>query len=656
MKLARRKLTLVRGRTLIVLLPLICIALFIALCFRLNVTQDDAYITFRYAENFASGHGLVWNIGERVEGYTNFLWLIILILGKSLRLDYLTTVKVLGPLLSVGSIVLTFAIFRRALAPKLSGKLVIGAAFASALALATNYSFVFWSVAGLETALFGFLTLLSFYAWSKRSWLLAPLLALAILTRPEGALLAGFFVLYGFLSYGFLSEGFLRDGFLNGGWRGKTWPRYELISLALAALTLAPYAVFKLAYFGDIFPNPFYAKTGWDSVQLYAGLDYLWNFLKIYGLAGVIFLLPAWRFRRLPEIVKAMFLFAALYTLYITLIGGDVLKMERFFFPILAPLYIAFVSSLLTLPKPQFITAGVMTTLLAVQFYLPLDYVEDTLSLELGLSIQMEDTITGLLQADTTDFNIAASTIGVCGYLLLGHQVYDMVGLTDSAIARHPQDPIEGLVTTWRERKYNAGYILSLEPDYIFFSTGVKPSSPGERALFLYPAFLNSYNSLNFYSQRMGRTNGVYKRFADSLGPIERTVDVRFVQNYNEALNSFSAGAYEQALLHLDSARQFSPTPTYSYLYYHAANCLAKLGRTDQALRAADASLAVDSNLYSSHSGLYLSLYPLPEFREKALMHRRHIIRLAPWELARLDREVGYVAPAIPPDSDTPLR
>ncbi|NLA36221.1 MAG: hypothetical protein GX868_11145, partial [Actinobacteria bacterium] len=36
--------------------------------------QDDAFITFRYARMAAQDHGLVLNPGDRVEGYTNFLW------------------------------------------------------------------------------------------------------------------------------------------------------------------------------------------------------------------------------------------------------------------------------------------------------------------------------------------------------------------------------------------------------------------------------------------------------------------------------------------------------------------------------------------------------------------------------------------------------
>ena len=36
----------------------------------------DAFISFRYARNLLEGHGLVWNPGERVEGYSNFLWVL----------------------------------------------------------------------------------------------------------------------------------------------------------------------------------------------------------------------------------------------------------------------------------------------------------------------------------------------------------------------------------------------------------------------------------------------------------------------------------------------------------------------------------------------------------------------------------------------------
>ena len=74
----------------------IAVGVFIYSCFYFELTQDDAYISFRYAENFLNGDGLVFNIGERVEGYTNFLWVMILALAKGLfGIDYLPTSQVL---------------------------------------------------------------------------------------------------------------------------------------------------------------------------------------------------------------------------------------------------------------------------------------------------------------------------------------------------------------------------------------------------------------------------------------------------------------------------------------------------------------------------------------------------------------------------------
>jgi arabinofuranosyltransferase len=40
--------------------------------------NDDAYISYRYARNLARGYGLVFNPGERVEGYSNFLYVLLL--------------------------------------------------------------------------------------------------------------------------------------------------------------------------------------------------------------------------------------------------------------------------------------------------------------------------------------------------------------------------------------------------------------------------------------------------------------------------------------------------------------------------------------------------------------------------------------------------
>jgi hypothetical protein len=59
------------------------------LAWRLWFVSDDAFISFRYARNWVEGYGLRYNLGEHVpvEGYSNFLWVVVCALGESLGWD-----------------------------------------------------------------------------------------------------------------------------------------------------------------------------------------------------------------------------------------------------------------------------------------------------------------------------------------------------------------------------------------------------------------------------------------------------------------------------------------------------------------------------------------------------------------------------------------
>src|SRR5580700_4983251 len=71
---------------------------------------DDAFITMRYVKNFVDGNGLVYNIGERVEGYTHFLWLMLLTLTKAVGFDPVDASMWLGIAAYAGILVLLLAI------------------------------------------------------------------------------------------------------------------------------------------------------------------------------------------------------------------------------------------------------------------------------------------------------------------------------------------------------------------------------------------------------------------------------------------------------------------------------------------------------------------------------------------------------------------
>src|SRR5690349_4263604 len=68
---------------------------------------DDAYITYRYAENLATGHGLVFNAATApVEGYSNLSWIIVLAGLARLGQDLTIWAARLGQVLSVLNLLL----------------------------------------------------------------------------------------------------------------------------------------------------------------------------------------------------------------------------------------------------------------------------------------------------------------------------------------------------------------------------------------------------------------------------------------------------------------------------------------------------------------------------------------------------------------------
>ena len=109
-----------------------------------DYTVDDAFISFRFARNLANGDGLVYNLGQRVEGFTNLLWTLGLAGAIRGGLSVELTAKLLGASCGVGAIVGTYLLGRRlsATAPPLAPWL-----------LATSITSTMFAVSGLETSL-----------------------------------------------------------------------------------------------------------------------------------------------------------------------------------------------------------------------------------------------------------------------------------------------------------------------------------------------------------------------------------------------------------------------------------------------------------------------------------------------------------------------
>jgi arabinofuranosyltransferase len=605
-------------------LPLIpALLVYGVLAWHLDFYQDDAYISYRYVANYLNGDGLVYNIGEHIEGYTNFGWVIYLIFWGMLGAGYVVVSKITGFILGAAVIVVAFLIARLVFDER-HGWFTAGVAFIVGI----NQSLAYWSPAGLETAAFALCAVLSLYFYLSRNWLLICTLLWAVLLRPEGAMLTGMLIIIEFI-------------------QDRKLPSFTLISAGVAFVLSLPYVFFKLTYYGSVLPNPFYAKTSFDLAQLTNGLEYTGRFFTHYGFYGVGFVVPLLFWRKLTASARSVWLYTVIYTLYIVLIGGDVLKVHRFFLPlfgtsaILILLSLALITEKIQLKTRNLILFLVMIPLLALTYFMPHDFVETFNFTEKAFTHKQQFRALEMKKADSTDFSVALATIGIFGYELIGHDIIDLVGLTDSTIARYSEEPIPGMQSTWKEQKHNSRYLLGREPSYIIFSTGIKPSAPAEKALLLYPQFLRSYRTVAWYFHnpvvsRRGVLTAAFKKVRPLEGKIEPTYPVEYVENYKLGLDNHARGDHARALPYYNKAIQASPRPYNLNLLYQKAYSHIMLRQESVAVPLLQEILKQDSLVFEAHKELYLVSLALRDSAGQEL-HRRWLKELVPWYFPRLD-------------------
>lgn len=300
-------------RALFVGCAIAAIATGAALAARLWWMCDDAFISFRYADNLVRGLGLVFNAGERVEGYTNLSWTLWTALGLRLGVAAQTWAGAWG----IACFAATLALLaRRGWSIASSGARAARVAWplpAAAALGAIHHEWAVFATSGLETSAF---TLLAFAGYLLvcpareakdgaapaglgRLALAGLVLALASLTRPDGVLFAavcGAWVLAGRDVRGALGLG---AGF--------------------AALWL-PVTIWRVAYYGDLFPNTYYAKSAalpWWSQGAY----YAWIYAARYW--PLVLAVPCALFVRPRRPVVLELALAGVYALYVMRVGGD---------------------------------------------------------------------------------------------------------------------------------------------------------------------------------------------------------------------------------------------------------------------------------------------------------------------------------------------
>jgi len=283
---------------------------------------DDAFISFRYIDQFEQGHGLVYNPGERVEGYTHFLW--VMLLAAVHRLSAGADLVAIGRYLSIPFYAaLVAVVFVRAMRSDNR----VGALPLAAWCLALHGDLRIFASSGLETAPFVLFVTLGCLAAAADSWRpdrTAGWFAIATLFRPEGILWTGVALVY------------LR-------WRGAGF-RQLGGAVRTYALLVAPLFVWRRIYYGDWLPNTFYAKSvslaywsqGWHYVRLYFEA---YPVLLATLVAAIVVLVRDRRVGRRRALVEVGILQTLATLLYVLRLGGDFM-FARFLLPVTPLLYV----------------------------------------------------------------------------------------------------------------------------------------------------------------------------------------------------------------------------------------------------------------------------------------------------------------------------
>lgn len=221
---------------------------------------DDAFITYRYAHNLASGHGFTYNVGQPILSTTAPLYALFLSLGAWLGFDLPALANALAAIALWVGAVLLFALGRAGNTPW------VGALAALLYVLHP----LLWLSLGLETAVFLAMALGAIVAYRRgcRYWA-AVLLALATLTRGDGLILATV----------------LAADYVWGVWRGKrrgrsvggAW-REALGAVVVYAVVMLPLLAWLAWQFGSPLPATLGAKVSQSELGVtgfYAHTTYL---------------------------------------------------------------------------------------------------------------------------------------------------------------------------------------------------------------------------------------------------------------------------------------------------------------------------------------------------------------------------------------------
>ena len=291
---------------------------------------DDAFITFRVADNFLNGFGPRWNVDERVQAYSNPFWLILFIPIYAVVASPYAAGIILGVLCTATALLLM------ARWASCSQAAILGMAVCM-----TSKAFIDYATSGLENSA----------AYALLAGLAGCIVSYHPSRTPPNRHLFVIALLCGLLAFNRLDGGILAAPALL--WASSHVRSMRSAMAILAGLSpLVAWLIFATVYYGFPFPNTAYAKldNGWDSVSLaLQGLRYLLDSLTgdpVTLLTVAVAVVTACLRR---STLRLLFVTgAALHLGYVVKIGGDFMS-GRF---LTAPFFAALLTLVIERPVP----------------------------------------------------------------------------------------------------------------------------------------------------------------------------------------------------------------------------------------------------------------------------------------------------------------
>lgn len=409
-----------------------------------SIGSDDAYISFRYAKNLFDGLGLTFNSDTRVEGYSNFLYTLMMLPAFYFGIEavYKWSV-VLNAIFFLSSICVIYVAFRR--------RNMLDCYTWPAIALIALNPWIVVNVpTGLESVFILFVSIVFlFFLFEEPTKIsfygLCALTLILVLSRVDGFLLP-------LIGMGYLacSKQFKKSAAL----------------LAFLLVVAGAYTVFRYYYYDDFVANTFYNKLSGDILErvIRGTKDFYEQFQRTGYLYPLIFL-TAFNFWAVYKSCDKRIIFSPfnfyiyVWMAYYIFVGGDI-YFERFLLVMLAAIPIQTFLLLRSVKLPKLALVA-----LASIFVLQIYHVkaEDRFKLR-DKDYDVWIFVGKFLKENYSDKVLAVDAAGKIPFFS-GMQTIDMYGLNDKYIGKSKSLAAPNSLPG--HTKYDSHYVLSREPDVI---------------------------------------------------------------------------------------------------------------------------------------------------------------------------------------------